>query len=270
MLRLFPEHIQIGLGTSYASIGIVKSGRVSYFQFQYVQSEANAEYPWHPSLTLIQNWLAALGSRRANIHVYLSSELAALHSLPWRDELTEPSQQRLIAINHWQKVYGQAAADWDVQISSTAYGQPWLASGVDAHLLAQLQALSGQTLKSVQSVTISLFNQLHQQCKARDYWFVVREPHRINAIYMQNKRLLLLRTLPVDAINADTLNDVLLREIRLAGLADLNASVYVIDGLNADSPHLPKLSTNVIRMQAANRLIEAHEQSAQAYLLGTA
>jgi len=234
---LFPEKIRIGLGTSYAVIAQIKGGMVSNWRMQTWQSATATA--WQLPLATVSSWLAELDPRNACISVALSSELAPLQLLPWRDDVTRGEQQSLLASANLRRIYGVAAEGWKVLTQPSGYESPWLACATDEKLLQALteQVLaSGARLSSVTPLSLSLFNALLARMNAPSCWLLVPEPKRLTALCFQEGQWRLLQTLPMASLQHEPLADLLLRETRLAGLPDMTAKIYLVTrGLHATS-----------------------------------
>lgn len=231
MSLLFPEKIRIGLGASYAVLARIKGGIVSSWRMQTWQP--SAAQAWQQPLAAATSWLAELSPRNTHVGVLLSAELAPLQLLPWRDDVVGTEQQSLLASAHFRQIHGGVAEHWKVLAQPSGYGKPWLASATDEHLLKalteQLRA-TGARLASVTPLTISLFNALHARLVESACWLLVPEPQRLTALHLREGQWSLLQTLPMAALQSESLADLLLRETRLVGLPDVAAKVYLATG----------------------------------------
>jgi len=220
VLRLWPEHIRIGLGASYAALARINGAQVTYWRMQSFSSSHSAT-PWQESLATVSSWLSELEPRGRRIGIALSSELAPLHLLPWRDDVTQAEQQALLAADHFQHVYGASAHDWKTMARPTGFGRPWLAAAIDQRLLQALpEHLHGARLASLQPLAISMFNRI----TADNGWLLAPEPSRITALHVRNSNWALLRTFPDPS--DEPITDRLLRETRLAAVDNASPTVY--------------------------------------------
>lgn len=230
MSRLFPDQLRIGLGASYAALASTQGSRLTGWRMQ--QFSIPATQPaWLQPLEAVMAWLAQLPSRGANLQVMLSAELAPLHLLPWRDDITGAEQQTLLARSHFYRIFGEAVADWKISISPTAYGAGWLASTVDGALLQSLTqqtAALNTSLQMVQPLLISHLNRLRRRLKKTNCWVLLAEPEKLVALHLRKGRCQLLHTLPAIALQHESLQQILLRESRLAGLAELSTEVFLL------------------------------------------
>lgn len=250
MSLLFPDQIRIGLGASYAALAKVRGSKVMAWRLR--QFAASATQPvWQPSLNCVDEWMAELAPHGAEVKVALSAELAAVHLLPWRDDITRAEQQVLLAQSHFRRIFDDTAeqfsadaAQWKTSVYPTAYGAGWLASGVDNVLLHELtQHLHGRgkRLQAVTPLSISLFNGLRQRLQKTDCWLLVNEPEKLVALHLRQGRWQLLLTLPAATLQHEPAAQMLLRETRLAGLADTPTELFVVDDETtavADSDYL--------------------------------
>ncbi len=237
MSLLFPDHIRIGLGASYAVLARVNGARVTAWQMQTWDAAATAS-PWQRGYDTIVGWMGEMSSSGIRVSVALSAELAPLYLLPWRDDATRPDQQALLAAAHFRSIHGEVASRWETSAAPCGFGQPWLASATDTELILslteQLQA-RGARLASVQPLAVSLFNALRQHTAGSACWLLVPEPKKLTAIHMRAGQWCLLQTLPMSAIRHEPLSDLLSRETRLAGLPGETASMYLASTVNNDT-----------------------------------
>jgi hypothetical protein len=219
---LWPEKVRIGLGASYAVCARTRGRKVIAWRMQQFTPIAG-DTPWQAPLRSVGEWLAEQARSGTNMEVVLSSELAPLHLLPWREDVTRPEQQVLLAQSHFRQVYGEAAASWKTSVQATGYGAGWLASGVDEVLLQALgqhiQARKAR-INAVTPLALSLFNGVRRQMKKGNCWMLVAEPARMVALHFRQRRWQLLHTLPAVALQHETVWQALQREARLAGLQD--------------------------------------------------
>lgn len=265
MSRLLPEQIRLGLGATYTVLANVHGSRLAAWHKQEFEASPR-ESIWQQSLQTALDWLAQSNPRNARIHVLLSAELAPLHLLPWRDEIDRADQQTLLARNHFQRVYGETAQNWKVLVSPTAYGDGWLASAVDESLLASLMQqvkTLGATVSVVEPLLLSHFNSNRRRLQSRDCWMLLAEPEKLVALRLRKGRWQLLQTLPATTLQYESLQQVLGRESRLAGLDDSVSELFLIGAISAaviDAINLSKLEG---AWKAENR-----EESDSLYLLG--
>lgn len=140
-------------------------------------------------------------------------------------------QQALLAHGHFRQVFGEAASSWKISVQTTGYGKAWLASGCDESLLQALTALAREQqlrLQAVVPLTVSLFNGSRRQLKPGSCWMLVAEPAKLVALHLHQGRWQLLHTLPAAALQHEPVEQMLLRETRLAGLEHLPEQLYLL------------------------------------------
>jgi hypothetical protein len=224
---LSPEHLRIGLGASYAVMARVRGAHVVDWHMQQWVPAASG-LPWQQALSVANSWLAQDKTKGQKAHVALSSELAPMQLLPWREDVTSPEQQVLLAGAQYRRVYGDIAAHWKVSVQPTGYAQPWLISAADERLLSALDSqLPGVKVQSVQPLAVSLFNSLHKQLAASS-WLLLAEPERVTALLVRDGQWQMLQTFPMASLQNESAKNLLLREVRLAGLEEEQASFYTV------------------------------------------
>ena len=230
MSRLWPEQLRVGLGASYAVLARVRGREVVDWRMQQFEPFAG-EFAWQAPLRHLAAWLAELKPRGARLQVALSAELAPMHLLPWREDATRAEQQALLAQGHFRQVFGEAASSWKIGVQTTGYGKAWLASASDEALLQALAELAREQqvrLQAVVPLTVSLFNGARRQLKQGSCWMLIAEPARLIALHLYEGRWQLLHTLPAAALQHEPLEQLLLRETRLAGLEHLPEQLYLL------------------------------------------
>jgi hypothetical protein len=226
---LSPEYLHIGIGASYAAMARVRGARVVDWHMQQWAPAASG-LPWQQALSAVSSWLVQDKTKRQKARVVLSSELAPMQLLPWREDVTSPEQQALLASAQYRRVYGDAAAHWKVSVQPTGYALPWLSSAADERLLIALDSqLPGVKVQSVQPLAVSLFNSVHKKLAASS-WLLLAEPEQVTALLVKQGQGQgqVLQTFPTAALQAESVKNLLLREVRLAGLEEGQASLYTV------------------------------------------
>lgn len=233
MSLLFPDHIRIGLGASYAALARVRGRQIVEWHIQEFTPEGQPS--WQQAVQTVNVWLQELPAGNAKVSVMLSSELALLHLLPWRDDVMSAEPQKLLAASFFRRVYGIDIDHWKTCVWPTGYGAPWIASATDASLLQALQELMPQhqsrlnlRLVSIEPLALGLFNALRHRLTGHACWFLVQEPQRLTALHLREQQWQLLQMLPAGTLQEAGIGSTLLRETRLAGLEDETAPVYVV------------------------------------------
>lgn len=228
MSLLSPERFRLGLGASYAVLAEVKGGMLMNWRMQTWPTAASPS--WQAPLAEATAWLRELAPGGAKVGVVLSAELAPLQLLPWRDDAGSAEQQSLIAAAQFRRIHGEAAAHSEIRVFPTGFGQPWLAGAIDPKLLAaiteQLRGISA-AVTSIAPLPVTLFNTLRGRLRDPSGWLLVTEPQRLTALHWREGQWRLLRILPGLSLQGEPLRELLQRETRLAGLADLPARIYL-------------------------------------------
>ena len=230
MSRLWPEQLRIGLGASYAVLARVRGRRVVDWRMQSFEPAAG-ELAWQAPLRCLAAWLAAIEPRGMAMKIALSAELAPLHLLPWREDITRAEQQALLAQSHFRQVFGEAVSSWKISVQAMGYRESWLASAMDVALLQALTELARShqlRLQAVTPLTVSLFNGIRRQLKKGSGWLLMAEPAKLVALHLDQGRWQLLHTLPAAALEQEPVEQLLLREARLAGLALGPEQMYLL------------------------------------------
>lgn len=230
MSRLFPERFRLALGRDYLLLAQVSGQRVRRLE-QYAVDNTWGSAVNSIRLPLLRSWLSQHLKQGARVEVVLSADLAPLQLLPWQEGITDATQQSLLA-RHRLRLSHPQVEHWQCRVHPGAYGQPWLAVGVDGVLLDGLRDMLsalGAGLTSVQALSLSLYRELRVSLPAHG-WLLVREPHHSTLLHWQQGDWQLLQHLPNSELSG--LHEVLLRERRLAGLdtdgLDDMASVHSI------------------------------------------
>ncbi|GBG15167.1 uncharacterized protein NMK_2770 [Novimethylophilus kurashikiensis] len=227
MSLLSPDHLRIGLGASYAVMARVRGVQVVDWHMQQWAPAASG-LPWQQALSTVSSWLAQDKTKGQKADVVLSSELAPMQLLPWREDVVSPEQQALLASAQYRRIYGDVAAHWKVSVQPTGYAQPWLSSAADERLLTALDTqLTGVKVHSTQPLVASLFNPLHKKL-ATSSWLLIAEPERVTALLIRQGQWQMLQTFPTAALQAESAKGLLLRELRLAGLEEEQSSFYTV------------------------------------------
>ena len=140
-------------------------------------SEANGA--WQGALQKLQGVLATQAV--ADATVVLSNHFVRYVLVPWSDALNGADEELAFARHCFAKVYGDAAAGWEVRVSDEKPGAPRVASAVDRQLIEALRSAFAQSaiaLRSVQPFLMISFNRWRGEFRRRDAWFVIAERGR--------------------------------------------------------------------------------------------
>ena len=135
--------------------------------------------PWHGALLQLQGVLNTQAA--ADATVVLSNHFVRYVLVPWSDALNGADEELAFARHCFAKVYGDAAAGWEVRVSDDKPGAPRVASAVDRQLIEALRSAFAQSaiaLRSVQPFLMISFNRWRGEFRQRDAWFVIAERGR--------------------------------------------------------------------------------------------
>lgn len=135
--------------------------------------------PWRGSVQALEQALAILTVRPARARVVLSSRLVRYALVPWSDALGGADEEAAFARHCFERVYGDAAAEWELRVSDEPDGAPRLACAVDAGLPGALRdafAAAGVSLESIQPALMAVCNAHRRRLRGRHAWLALIEP----------------------------------------------------------------------------------------------
>ena len=135
--------------------------------------------PWRGAVQALEQALAVLAVRPVRARVVLSSRLVRYALVPWSDALVGVDEEAAFARHCFERVYGEAAADWELRVSDEPDGAPKLASAVDAALPGALRdvfAAAGIWLESIQPSLMAVCNAHRRRLRGRHAWLALVEP----------------------------------------------------------------------------------------------
>ena len=116
----------------------------------------------------------------------ISSHFARYAIIPWSAELAVEKERQAYMRYRFNTIFGDAIKAWDMRMSEPVFGQPTIASAVDAELLSVLhQVLSACHVKvaSISPYLMLAINQSIQQIKQQNidssFWLGVIESERL-------------------------------------------------------------------------------------------
>lgn len=160
---------------------------------------ASDEAPWRPALAALH---AALGDAagRARATVVLSSRFVRHALVPWSDAVADADEAHALARHAFERIYGDAAAAWELRIDPGRPGAPRLASAVDAGLLTALRGTFDAAhirLDSIQPELMAVYNRQRGRLGRRHAWLALVEPGSLVLALLRRGRWLRVRTLRV-------------------------------------------------------------------------
>lgn len=135
--------------------------------------------PWRGAVQALEQALAILAVRPARARVVLSTRLVRYALVPWSDALGGADEEAAFARHCFERVYGDAAAEWELRVSDEQDGAPRLASAVDAALPGALRdafGAAGIWLESIQPALMAVCNAHRRRLSGRHAWLALIEP----------------------------------------------------------------------------------------------
>lgn len=184
MSLLSPERLSVGLAPERVELVRLRRGlrgsTVVAAQARPCEPKAG-DPPWSAALAMLEAMLAERAAKTAALRVTLSNHLVRYVVLPWDAGLKASDELRAAAAQHFDRVFGEAAADWELRVSPGEYGDPALACAIDRGLLQALDAAVGRAgggrlrLDAVEPLLMTAFNHLRERL-GRDAVLAIFEP----------------------------------------------------------------------------------------------
>lgn len=177
--------------------------------------------PWTPAVETLAQHLKE-NTERATASFVLSNRFCRYAWLPANPELKTPEEWLAYATHRMRAIYGDAAQNWELKISSTREGAR-LVNAVDRALLEHLRTFCEEkrlTLASVQPYFATAFNRHRNALQKQSGWFVVEEERHFTIALFDRHAWKTLITRRTPSSSAADLLNTLDRERRLIGLED--------------------------------------------------
>lgn len=174
--------------------------------------------PWRGAVQALETALPAHAGARAR--VILASRLVRYVLVPWSDALSDADEEAAFARHCFERVYGEAAAQWELRVSDERDGAPKLASAVDAALPGALReafGAAGVRLDSIQPNLMAVFNDHRRSLRGRHAWLALLEPGNLCLALLQQGRWARIRSMRIGPGWRVELAQILEREAYLAG-----------------------------------------------------
>jgi hypothetical protein len=137
------------------------------------------EAPWRGALQALATALPSQAGGAARARVIISNRLVRYALVPWSDALGDAEEEAAFARHCFERLYGEAAAQWELRVSDERDGLPKLASAVDAALpgaLREVFAAAGVRLDSIQPSLMAVYNDYRRRLRGRHAWLALLEP----------------------------------------------------------------------------------------------
>lgn len=177
------------------------------------------EAPWRGALQALATALPAQAGRAARARVILSNRLVRYVLVPWSDALGDAGEEAAFARHCFERLYGEAAAQWELRVSDERDGLPRLASAVDAALPGALRdvfAAAGVRLDSIQPSLMAVYNDYRRRLRGRHAWLALLEPGSVSLALLQQGRWVRVRSMRIGPGWRVELAQILEREAYLA------------------------------------------------------
>lgn len=153
--------------------------------------------------------------RPATLNVVLGLDHAKLALLPWEDDFSQREDRLAYARLSLRQQYGPAAADWDIRLSESAYGAPWLVAGVERSLIAGLDDLAaafGWRLHALQPALMSVANTFSRRLQNGCVRLLLLDGERLLIARLEDGAWQGLRVRRIDPQRSDALPELLAQE----------------------------------------------------------
>ena len=191
---------------------------------------------WQFALIALQSLLLGEPPVRGRLRVVLSGHWVRYLLVPWNADIRSPDEFALYARACFERVHGQAAADWEIRADSAGAGLPRLACAVDKALLQGLDALARETackLSGVQPYLTHAFNPLRSTPRRGNFLFVLAEPGRATLLSAERGRWRSVRNC---ALAGEALATIIEREHSLLDLGSGSETLIHATGFDAGLP----------------------------------
>ncbi len=221
--KFLQPHLTIALGSTH--IAIVESKK----QPTLVSCTSVAD--WQASLVTLGQWLAqnkrnaAQLGRVGQVDLIVSDEFVRYALIPWSDNVYKKSEVAALSRIHFETLFGDAAANWDIQTEPAVYGQASISCAMDKALLSSLLDLlkaHGLRLASLQPYFVRAFNQWHNRLIGDGVFAVVEADQCVLACY-KNSAWHSIRSFKLDEHLEASLERLIEREKLLQGLSETAA-----------------------------------------------
>lgn len=213
---------------------VVLARRAGWRRPPAVHAEAACSAPTaKAALQALSELLARPEIGKGELTIVLSNHFVQYVLLPWREEVSRPSELAAYAGILFDETFGNDAGGREILIGRERAGSPRIAAGLEHTLLHGLRkAVSASRLRlvSVQPYLSAAFDRARRAVGSREFMFVLAEPARSCVLVASGGRWRSLRSTATTA-RPHELAHLIEREAQLAGLAD--------DGMPPVFVHVP-------------------------------
>ena len=227
--------------------------------------------PWLTAVEALAAALDASGKPRPELAVVLSGQFVRTLLVPWPAGVEEDVEGTALAGHHFQRVFGDDPASWEIAFDRDALGTARLACAVERELLAALRTAADATgvrLVSVTPLLVSSFNLWRRRIARGATLFVLAERGRYCAATLKDGAWTSVRCARLAGEGSELLAEVIEREAGLAGDGGIQVLAYAPELPDfAVSPELaPRLTRLTLGDQPGSPLLT---EPAAAFAMGT-
>jgi len=185
---------------------------------------------WRGAVQALQAALPDHAGHPTHVYVTLSSRLVHYALVPWSDALSDADEEVAFARHVFERVHGEAAAQWELRVSADRIGAPMLASAVDAQMLNAVRAAFADArvrLDSIQPRLMAVYNEYRRRLQGRHAWLALLEPGCLCLALLQQGRWVRVRSLRIGSGWRVELALLLAREAYLGAPAAAARDVFV-------------------------------------------
>ncbi|MCB1916474.1 MAG: hypothetical protein KDG52_12260 [Rhodocyclaceae bacterium] len=156
---------------------------------------------------------------RGRLKVVLSSHWVRFQVIPWNPEIGSPAEFAGYARACFERVYGEAAANWEIRFDEARTGCGRMACAIDRELIdgiARVTREAGCRLSGVQPYLMHAFNPLALPLGRKRFLFVLAERGRVTIAAGDRGGWTAVRNCSV-TVDEDGLRDLVERELKLLG-----------------------------------------------------
>ena len=206
-------------------------------------SPAGASDGW-ASIEALRQALQDPAWRKADATVVLSNHFVRYALVPWSEHLVTDDEKRAWVEHHFEALYGAPRGPVEHRWSDDRPNAPWLASAVEAQLIAEIgKSFSGTSVRlaSVQPYLMAAFNRCRTHLKNASAWIVLPEHGRVCLASIAKGEWQAVTCRSIGADWQGELTRLLERERVLTGEAPALVLAYApeVSGLNLDTAGMP-------------------------------
>jgi hypothetical protein len=145
-----------------------------------IDADASSQIPAAIEKSILQS-----PTRRRNLRLRMGSGLVRYKVVPWHDAFTDRATRLGFARHCFIDTFGEAAQAWDIQMSSSGFGQPSLAAAISADLILAIEAMAqraGVARMSIEPELCLYFQRFRTRLPSERLVFVVADSVRLTLL----------------------------------------------------------------------------------------